>query len=55
VTNAAMPVPLISWGTPDDGGLDDRRVGDERALDLHGAEAVPETLMTSSTRPMIQK
>ena len=33
-------LPLELVGPADDGGLGDRRVADERALDLRGAEAV---------------
>ena len=35
-----MAWPFISCGTADDGGFGDLGVGDERGLDLHGAEAV---------------
>jgi hypothetical protein len=40
VTNATIAWPLISCGLPDDRGLGDGGVIDERALDLHRADAV---------------
>ena len=40
VTNAAMPWPFISCGMPTHRGLGDRGVGDQRAFDLHRAQAV---------------
>ena len=40
VTNATIAWPLISCGPADDRRLGHRRVLDERALDLHRADAV---------------
>jgi hypothetical protein len=42
-------------GLADDRGLGDRGVAHQRALDLRGRDVVPDTSITSSTRPSSQK
>jgi len=48
-------LPLHLVGPPNHRGLCDHRMGDQGALDLHRPSRWPETLITSSTRPIIQK
>ena len=49
-----MPWPLMSCGISDDGSFRDLWMGDQRAFDLGGAEAMARDVDDSSTRPVSQ-